>query len=399
MKTEGNGGNAVTRVNDVPFQGFTTRSGRTLEDDLARARKPFVSPIRLAPQSPGSSPTPSASSAPRQHRRKPATPARLPAPRAAKPATTPDGHRAPVTRPRPGGGQSPNHEAMFLAYCEGHSISHVAEMFGTSWTTVSNALNERHVVRRDHRPEQEANRQATERRRPNQPVTPALARKIRADVLIAYEAGNRTISGISRALGVSWPTVKNHLAALNLTPDDGRATMSRKRRPDLSIADMKERYAAGESCAEIAASLATTPKTVRGSLRRAGVELRDDRTTHSGSHPKTYDPALVRSVLTLYEQGFSQTEVGVYCGVSQHVVLGVMRANGIQARPAVARKPQDHAATHAGHVRSLGGAAAIREWAAHAGIGCPDRGLPPVDVLEAYIDAHPPTPHPDGTTT
>lgn len=266
-------------------------------------------------------------------------------------------------------------------------MSRTAEMFGCAFTTVANALDAYHVVRRDPFIDRAAASRETNRRRGQ--ATPAVSVKIRRDVSAAFERGNRTPSGIARELGIAPVTATKHLKALGLTPDDGRRTADRSRRPDLVPAVIVARYVAGETCAQLAATLGTSYQTVRKIVARSGVERRDDRAGHSGGQPATYDPSVVTTVLRLYDARFSYREVAEYCGIGHKAVAKILARNGIQARPAGPRHAQDYAATHGGHVRAVGGASAIRAWAASEGVECPERGLPPLGVLEAYIDAHP----------
>lgn len=272
-------------------------------------------------------------------------------------------------------------------------MSRTAEMFGCAFTTVANALDAYHVVRRDPFIDRAAASRETNRRRGQ--ATPEFSLKIRRDVSAAFERGNRTPSGIGRELGIAPGTASKHMKALELTPDDGRRTAERKRRPDLVPAAIVARYVAGETFAQIAATLDTTYQTVRKIVARSGVERRDDRAGHSGGQPTTYDPSVVTTVLRLYDARFSYREVAQYCGISPKAVAKILARNGIQPRRQVPRQAQDCAVTHGGHVRAVGGAAAIREWAVSEGVECPERGLPPLGVLEAYIDAHP-QPHQRG---
>lgn len=157
MKNYGNTGQAVTCVNEPTFEGFVTKSGRTIEDDLARARAPFVSPIKLQPLTPaaeralisGSTPTRRSPATPRPARRKPAQPARLPAPAPAKPSTTPrPSLGTTVERPLAGGGQTKGKQApkasrgltrtrVLLAHGQGLPNRQIADQIGVTVQTVA----------------------------------------------------------------------------------------------------------------------------------------------------------------------------------------------------------------------------------------------------------------------
>lgn len=442
MRSEGNTGQAITSTNDTPFHGFATTSGRDILSDLERARRKH-SPIKLAPLAPAAERAlisegrrerkqagPARSRAPR----KPAKPARLPAPgpripaqRPVRPPATPGPSRArrgqtsnpvrdqvlaahqagltvteirielevsdpTVRRHLRDAGLTPHRKSrlqfdpaqLVACYLAGYSVPATAEMFGCSRRIVREALGRYHVVRRDdvtvhgHKPRATA---------ASQLITDPP--RIGQDVADLYHAGVTVPSQIARQLGVSWATVQRHLARAGLSGVDGRRVASRQRRPDLQIDIVKTLYAEPMTCAEIAEDLGTTPKTIREMLRRSGIELRDDRSTNSGSKPKSYDAALIATVRRLYESGMNQLEVAQYCKVGTHVVQRIMDRYGIDSREAKARphRAGDHAEEHRAHVEYLGGASVIREWADRNGVPCPRVGTPPMAVVDAYLDA------------
>lgn len=57
----------------------------------------------------------------------------------------------------------------------------------------------------------------------------------------------------------------------------------------------------------------------------------------SGAKPKSYPLTLIERIRSLYEQGMTQTEVGIVVGLSQRDIHKIMRRNGIQARTAAKR--------------------------------------------------------------
>jgi transposase len=93
-------------------------------------------------------------------------------------------------------------------------------------------------------------------------------------------------------------------------------------------------YAAGQTAVEIAARHGRSPKTIRDTLRGAGVQLRDDRATRSGGQPKEYDPALVAEVRRLYvDERLTQAEVAARTGSTAKVVQRLMDRHEIPTRP------------------------------------------------------------------
>lgn len=399
MKTYGNAGQAITAVNEHTFEGFATRSGRDIFADIERAHAAtqIHSPIKLAPLDPAAERAlisegrrerqqagPARSRAPR----KPAKPARLPAPGSRIPAQRPD--RPPAT-PGPSrarrGQTNPGRDQVLAAHGDGLTITEICTGLEVSDPTrrlVRDALERYHVVRRDDVTVHGHKARVTAA---SELITdpPHIAQ----DVVDLYNAGVTVPSQISRQLGVSWTTVTRHLRNAGLRASDGRRSASRQRRPDLHIDVIKSLYAEPMTCAEIAESLGTTPKTIREMLRRSGTEIRDDRATNSGSRPKAYDPQTVATVRRLYESGMSQVEVAQKLDVGIHVVQRVMDRYGIDSREAKARphRAGDHAEEHRAHVESLGGSSVVREWADRNGFYCPRVGTPPIVVVDAYLDA------------
>jgi len=83
-------------------------------------------------------------------------------------------------------------------------------------------------------------------------------------------------------------------------------------------------YRAGATVPEIAAAHGTWPPVVRRHLRRAGVELRDDRATRSGGANRL-PPLDVAEIERLHDQGLTYRQVAARLGVG---ATTVMRARG-----------------------------------------------------------------------
>lgn len=100
-------------------------------------------------------------------------------------------------------------------------------------------------------------------------------------------------------------------------------------------AEIVAAYESGATAVEIGEKHDRMPKTIRGALRRAGVQLRDDRSTRSGgTNKKVDDPAAVEAVRRLYvDEGLTQAAVADRLGSTVKIVQGVMARNNIPARP------------------------------------------------------------------
>lgn len=95
-------------------------------------------------------------------------------------------------------------------------------------------------------------------------------------------------------------------------------------------------YAAGQTAVEIAAAHHRNPGTVRKALRKAGVQLRDERSTRSGGRVKVDDQAVVDAVRRLYvDEALTQAQVADRLGMGTHAVQKLMGRNGIESRPDV----------------------------------------------------------------
>lgn len=120
-------------------------------------------------------------------------------------------------------------------------------------------------------------------------------------------------------------------------PTDRPRKKTRRRTSHVDTADIVRRYQDGQTIPAIAKALHHNTMTVRRHLLDAGVQLRDDRHTHSGkhNHTKTYPAELVDQVRRLYlDEQMSQTEVAQRLGIGTHVVQRLMDRHHIPARPA-----------------------------------------------------------------
>lgn len=164
MRSEGTGGAAVSRVNDPEFVMFATKSGRDIHSDLERAHRPVVSPIKLKPltaaeeaalysEHGGNGRRPSAARPTTP--RKPAPPARLPAPGPGPSTVEAVGPSAPPPRAQAGRGQTTrkprsrfDHDQVVDLYVEGYSPNQISRKIGCTRQTVVNILDARGIARR-----------------------------------------------------------------------------------------------------------------------------------------------------------------------------------------------------------------------------------------------------------
>jgi transposase len=150
-------------------------------------------------------------------------------------------------------------------------------------------------------------------------------------------------------------------------------------------AAMKAAYVAGETAVAIAARHGRMPKTIRDTLRAAGVQLRDDRATRSRGQRKEYNPAMVADVRRLYvDEGLTQLEVAARIGSTAKVVQRLMDRHEIPTRPDATGRTTEPRPASPREPRPL---------------ESPDADGEPVDELALLRDAlttRPPSSLPDG---
>ncbi len=195
-------------------------------------------------------------------------------------------------------------------------------------------------------------------------VTAYLAGDSTTDLARRYEISPTTVANYLRAAGVTLrpkghradptpsqpPTVPSSPAELSSPPAEPTSAAppavppDRPRTLDASeLAEIVREYGEGQSAPQIARAHGRMPKTIRDALRRAGVQLRDDRSLRSGGQNRTQDDdELVAKVRRLYvDEQRTQAEVAAELGVSPKKVQGVMSRNGIEARPdAIGHRPE-----------------------------------------------------------
>lgn len=177
-----------------------------------------------------------------------------------------------------------------------------------------------------------------------------------------------------------------------------------KPRTDFDITEATRLYLdEGMSCPMIAKALGCAVSTVQRKLKAAAVPMRDDRASHSGSGPKTYDTALVAEIRRLYlDEHHTIAEVAAQLGTTSKVVGTVMRRYDIPSRADAftteGNPRRDNAGALKNQIQALGVTARdIKDWALGQGlIDHIARGLPAQRLVDAYAAAHP---TPSTTTT
>lgn len=157
----------------------------------------------------------------------------------------------------------------------------------------------------------------------------------------------------------------------------------------VDVVEATRRYLAGESCPQIGRALGHRAKVVRDNLRRAGVELRDDRKTYSGGRPRLYGDDTIDQVRTLYGSGKSMGEVAVELNLPYKSIVTIMNRHTIPRRTGMSGHLDGAVALKERMAALEVTSADVRAWARDNGVTMPARGLPARTVLDAYAEAHP----------
>ena len=145
-------------------------------------------------------------------------------------------------------------------------------------------------------------------------------------------------------------------------------------------------YNAGETLVQIAARYDCSHPVVARCLEENGVPRRGT--------PVTYTRELLEEVRDLYvNQNHTKAEVAEKLGLTQKVVDHAMQIANIEPRPSIARIPADHSVGLKQLINDLDvSTRQIKQWALDQGlVEVIARGLPKRALVEAYINANPPT--------
>jgi uncharacterized protein (DUF433 family) len=142
-----------------------------------------------------------------------------------------------------------------------------------------------------------------------------------------YQAGE-SCATIAAATGLCPTSVQGRLkrAGVKLRPPGRPAS----RGPlGASDADLVARYRAGETCKVIAEATGVSRTTIRERLRRAGIELR------RGAEARSYErlDLPVAEIAERYRAGESTYEIGRSFGVSAHAIRERLIEAGVERRP------------------------------------------------------------------
>jgi DNA-directed RNA polymerase specialized sigma24 family protein len=221
---------------------------------------------------------------------------------------------------------TPRHEdEVIAAYEAGMSQAEIGEVFGVSNRTVRRILKRRGVkARRRHRTlsdEQEKydilKRHGIKTREPR-PLR-ALSPKQQEEVIAAYEAG-MSQPEISEVFGVYPSTVSRILKRRGVKFRRYRALRDEQERVLVSA------YLGGSPGRVVAKAFGISHQTVYDILKRHGIKTREPRPLRALS-PREED-----EVVAAYEAGMSQTEIGEVLGVSQGTVYKILKRHGIKTR-------------------------------------------------------------------
>lgn len=146
----------------------------------------------------------------------------------------------------------------------------------------------------------------------------------------------------------------------------------------------------------IAERLHIGKRTVRLKLLARGVQLRDDRNRNSGRHDhrRANDPTFGPTAVAKYQAGATIEEVATDLHTGRRQVRDALIAAGVTIRPPVTRPgltthgPGVATKRRVDQLRAVGATPAdVRAWARGQGIEVGPRGVPAIDVVDAYLTA------------
>jgi DNA invertase Pin-like site-specific DNA recombinase len=147
-----------------------------------------------------------------------------------------------------------------------------------------------------------------------------------AEMIRRYRTGE-TLVEIGAATGVSRATVERRLKAAGVVLRPAGWRPGRRRRV-VEDEDLVARYAAGESLNAIAAATGLYPTAVYYRLRRAGVELRS--VAEARRNARLDLP--VAEIVERYRAGETLVEIARSLGVSHHVIRCRLAEAGVERR-------------------------------------------------------------------
>lgn len=162
-----------------------------------------------------------------------------------------------------------------------------------------------------------------------------------------------------------------------------------RRGPQVNEQRILELYAAGQTIPAIRESTGHAKGTIRTTLLRNGVTLRDDRTTHSGGK-SAITSADRQRVVALYLSGMHAGQVAREVGYGETTIGRILHAAGVDIRSSGDAQRGRPGVDGAAALRELMAAcgvtpADVRAWAASVGRSCPVNGFPPRSLVDAYM--------------
>lgn len=202
---------------------------------------------------------------------------------------------------------------------------------------------------------------------------------------------------IARALEVPLPRVQYWAKRAEVTLTDGRSRRPEGRRATWDVGYATVLAGQGKTVPEIAREVGTTLANVRRVLKRRGVALVDGRTNHSGgTHPITLRVAALetRHLAEMYSRLGSAAAVADELALPATTTGRLLRARGIEVRTSGEVQAGRPGEDRAGPLRELMDAngvtsADVRAWAQAEGREVRGPGVPPRELIEAYLLARP----------
>ena len=236
---------------------------------------------------------------------------------------------------------------------------------------------------------------------PSRAPKPAPTPRVTASdqILTLWNAGTPAVDDIAHQVHLTPATVRKHLRAAGHPTRTPRPPKPAKPAPEPRVAlvetigeEVERLYRRGDlGHLAIGRLVGCSAGTVARILQLRGVErLRGPGlriTRPAGGKPKVYDPSFVAQIRELAGRGLTQEQIAAGADTTPKVVSRVMQRYAIPARPAIALEPRDHAAPLKALMAQAGVTTAqVRAWARAHELPIADRGIPPLSLVQAYLD-------------
>lgn len=146
-------------------------------------------------------------------------------------------------------------------------------------------------------------------------------------ILAAY-AQEKVVKKVAKMLDIGQSTISRVLAKHGVNASGGVLEWRRTARlfDDAAAAELRRRYEAGETTAQLLASEGGSYDSIKRAIKRVGGKLRENPAP-------TTKPGEIEAIAAMYKAGASQQRISLEIGRSQSFVTRAMKRHDIERRP------------------------------------------------------------------